>query len=162
MNELPLVHVIARFPARPEGLAELHATFDRFFSQPEVEATGLALDDRLALRTAAGELGANIIVHACGRLPDATMSLELTGHRDRIEIAFEDPGEPYIGPELRVPEVMPAGGMGLAVIQASVDAFEYSRSGGTNRWRIVRTTGLPECPRSVPPPEPVTLWDDEP
>lgn len=137
----PLVQVKARFPARPEGLEELHAAFDTFFAQSERAGRDTLSADRVAILTAAGELAANIVEHACGHLPDAQMSLVLARHSDRIEVAFEDPGTPYEGPSEPEPEYfIPQGGRGLMLIEASVDALEYVRAGGKNRWKIVLTT----------------------
>lgn len=129
-----------RFPARPEGLAHLHAAFERFFQQSEAEGTAIGSADRVAILTAAGEIAANIVEHACCDLPDAQMSLVLDRHTDRIEVAFEDPGAPYVGPEYREPEWIPQGGRGLMLTRASVDEVEYVRSATTNRWRLVRST----------------------
>jgi anti-sigma regulatory factor (Ser/Thr protein kinase) len=143
----PLVQVRARFPARPEGLAQLHAAFDRFFAA--AAAARFHPADRVAIVTAAGELAANIVEHACGHLPDAEMSLVLDGHADRIEVAFEDPGAPYEGSDddrsNARSDGIPQGGMGLSLIRASVDAVEYLRAGDTNRWRIVRRTRPPSA-----------------
>ena len=146
----PIVRLRARIQARPEGLADLHDAFERFFAQAEDQDSGVASEDRVAIVTAAGELAANIIEHACKDMPEAEMSLVLRGHHDRIEVGFEDPGDAYTPPPMSDAEIeqLPLGGMGMGVITASVDELEYVRVRGTNQWRLVRrTTGEPTRPR---------------
>ena len=140
-----IVRLRARIRARPEGLADLHEAFERFFAQAEDQDSGVPTEDRVAIVTAAGELAANIIEHACKDMPEAEMSLVLRGHHDRIEVGFEDPGDAYTPPPMSDAEIelLPLGGMGMGLIHASVDELEYVRVRGTNQWRLVRKTGDP-------------------
>jgi anti-sigma regulatory factor (Ser/Thr protein kinase) len=135
-----VLRVTARFPARPEGLAEVHAALDRFFDQSEAKVRRIAPADRVAIVTAAGEVAANIVEHACGAVPDAHVQMVVHGHVDHIEVAFEDPGAPYVVPAPSAEDLLPQGGMGLMVAHAAVDTLQYVRAGDRNHWRLVRRT----------------------
>jgi serine/threonine-protein kinase RsbW len=137
MNDL-LATVNARFRAEPEGLLELHAAFDRFFAEADGAGAAVSAHDRMAMLTAAAEIAANIVDHACHGLPDAEVRLVLARRTDSIEASFEDPGVACgeATPDAQNP--IPHMGLGLAVARASVDALEYARDGGTNHWRLVR------------------------
>ena len=128
----------AWLPARAEGLDALHAALDRFFAAAEGRGASLSGADRIAVRAAASEVAANIAQHACRHLPAARMSVALSAYGDRVEVAFEDSGLPYEEPGSQALEDLPQGGIGLRVVDASVDTVEYGRSGTTNRWRLVR------------------------
>ncbi len=134
-----LVQEVAHFAARPEGLADVHAAFDRFFAASEDAGRPIASADRVALLTAAGEIAANIGRHACKDLPDASATLVLSRRGDHVEARFEDPGIPYVE-KIREPDPLPQGGLGLLVARASLDLLEYARNGQTNSWRLVRHT----------------------
>lgn len=141
-----LVREFARFPARPEGLAAVHAAFDRFFAAAASAGRPVGDDDRIALLTAAGEIAANIGRHACKDLPDASATLTLSLGGDGVEARFEDPGVPYVEKAPSEPDPLPQGGLGLLVARASLDVLEYARSGHTNCWRLVRHTSAPGAP----------------
>lgn len=134
----PLVEQRARMPARPEGLNELHALFDRFFAEAEASGTSIPSEDRVALRTAGGELAANIVEHACKHVPGARVALALVAFPDRVELVFEDSGAPYAERGTHDLDELPQGGMGLRLVDASVHTVEYQRSGTTNRWCLVQ------------------------
>ena len=140
MNEL-LASVNARFRARPDGLVELHAAFDRFFAEADGVGAAVGAHDRMAMLTAAGEIAANIVDHACHDLPNAEVRLALTRMSDRIEASFEDPGAACGEVAHDDDNPIPHLGIGLTVARASVDALEYAREGGTNHWRLVRKLG---------------------
>lgn len=127
-----------RFCARPEGLTVLHTSLDGFFAQAADDGAAVLPTDQLALRTAAGEIAANIVEHACRHLPDPSMSLLLERYLDRVELTFDDPGTPYVVPEVHDSETIPLGGRGMMLVEASVDTVDYVRSEAGNRWRLVR------------------------
>src|SRR5687768_12486939 len=87
-DDAPLVQV--KLPVKPEGLEDLHAALERFCEDARVP-----FEDRIALLTAAGEVAANIVEHACGHLPDAEMLLELYSRHGGFEVAFTDPGSEF-------------------------------------------------------------------
>jgi anti-sigma regulatory factor (Ser/Thr protein kinase) len=132
--------VAARFPARPEGLAELHAAFERFFAQAERGGGAILGDDKVAILTASAEIAANIVRHACRSRPEAMVDLVLERSAGAVQVTFEDPGEPYVPRAEAAAEALPQRGMGLGVARASLDEFEYSRHGERNQWRLVRKT----------------------
>ena len=135
--------VARRFPARAEpGLAELHAAFEVLFQRAESSGVPVASADRVAILTAAGEIGANIVRHACGELPDAEVTLILERGDGLIEARFEDPGQPFVAAAGKpgAAALLP-GGLGLAIARLSVEVLEYTREGAGNRWRLVRRTG---------------------
>lgn len=144
-DDAPLVKLSVALPARPEGLEDLHTAFDQFFAEAEVPP-----DDQVALLTAAGEVAANIMEHACRDLPDAEMLLELYGRHGGFEVAFTDPGTEFETDDLVGDAVDPAaeGGRGLQLVRASVDEVEYQRTDDTNRWRLVRTRRPSRPPES--------------
>jgi hypothetical protein len=77
------------------------------------------------------------IVLTCYRLPKAVGSELAQG----LEIVLEDQGEPPDPDRLRGrsrDEIKP-GGLGLHYIRESMDVVEFSRSGGTNQLRLVRS-----------------------
>jgi anti-sigma regulatory factor (Ser/Thr protein kinase) len=130
------VQVKKAIPANPEGLQDLHTAFDEFFA--EASGSGMSDEDRLALLTAAGEVAANIVEHACTHLPEAEMLLELSVRHGGFEVAFTDPGTEYDTVEGPPAADGAEGGRGLSLVRASVDAVEYSRVDDANRWRLVR------------------------
>ncbi len=138
-------------PARAESLGELHAAFDLFFSAAEGAGATIRSVDRIALVTAAAEVAANIVDHACPGMPDAQMSVALECDGATLEARFEDPGVPYhpgAEPDTDTPwDAHPHLGIGLVVAQDSVDELEYARQGGRNCWRLVRRTPTGAPPR---------------
>ncbi|MBA2321069.1 MAG: ATP-binding protein [Deltaproteobacteria bacterium] len=137
----PLAGLTARFSARPESLAELHTAFETFFASAERAGAAIRPVDRVAMVTAASEIAANIVDHACHHLPDAQVSLALQRTGGSIEARFEDPGAPFgeARPKAEGDEI-PHMGVGLKVARASLDALEYVREDGHNCWRLVRLT----------------------
>lgn len=140
----PHARLTAIVPARPESLAELHTAFDLFFLAAEGAGARIPVADRLALVTAAAEVAANIVDHACPGVPNAQMSVALECDGGTLEARFEDPGRPYrpgatpedeaVDDERDTPHL----GLGLVVAREAVDALEYARQGGRNCWRLVR------------------------
>jgi anti-sigma regulatory factor (Ser/Thr protein kinase) len=131
----------ARFPAAAESLPKLHVAFESFFEAAQAAACPVRRADRVPLVTAAGEIAANIIEHACAGLPDGWIQMDLVRHSHDVEVLFEDPGIPYVPVDKPV-DPIPQGGMGLLVAGASLHALEYTRDGSVNRWRLYRQTGL--------------------
>lgn len=129
----PIVRVVTRFEARPAGLAELHTAFERFFDATISASAPVRRADRVPILTAAAEIAANIILHACVGRPESEVTLTLLRLPHSVEILFEDQGRPYI-------EGTP--GNGLTVARAAMHVLDYERLDGTNRWRLVRQTGL--------------------
>ena len=137
MNER-LAGLTIRFSARPEGLVELHAAFDRFFAQADGAGAAIQTHDKVAMVTAAAEIAANIVDHACHDLPDAEVSVALARNRDSMEARFEDPGAACGDVDSDASNPIPHLGIGLQVARASVDFLEYARDGEINRWLLVR------------------------
>jgi anti-sigma regulatory factor (Ser/Thr protein kinase) len=126
-----IVEMATRFPATPAGLAEVHATFARFFQATD-SCQRVQGYDRVAIVTATAEIAANIIVHACPGTPGAEIALTVARYGHSVVVRFEDPGALYgAAPPAR----------GLTVARASMKV-EYSRDGTVNRWRLERLTGL--------------------
>ncbi len=136
----PLATVTAKFPARAEGLAELHEAFDRFFVAAERAGASISVKDRVAMVTAAAEIAANIVAYACRKIPDAHVLVALCRQRDSIETRFEDPGIPCEERDPNRIDEVPHLGIGITIARASVDTLEYAREDGTNHWRLVRLT----------------------
>lgn len=135
-----LAGLTATFPARPEGLEELHAAFERFFAACDAVDASIRSTDRVAFLSATAEIAANIVEHACGDLPDATVSMVLNRDGDAVEARFEDPGIACVPIAPDPDDPIPHLGLGIAVARASVDALEYGRIDGINRWRLMRRT----------------------
>lgn len=134
----PVAEQLARFPANGEGVEETHAAFDRLLEACVAAGQPLPSADAVALRTAVGEIIANIVEHACAGASDAQVCVGLLRFPDYVEATFEDPGVPFSPPPPPTREELPQRGMGLSVVRASVDALDYARVGRTNRWRLVR------------------------
>ena len=134
----PIVEQFARVPANGIGVDELHAVFDRLVDASVAAGHPLASEDAVALRTAVGEIVANIVEHACAGLSDAQVSFSLTRYADQVEATFEDPGVPFRPLMPNTLDDLPQGGMGMSVVRGSVDELGYSRVGTMNRWRLVR------------------------
>jgi anti-sigma regulatory factor (Ser/Thr protein kinase) len=135
------IRVATRFPARPESLAQLHTAFDGFFELAAASDATVATGDRVAIVTAAGEVAANIVLHACARWPEASIALVIERLADCVQVSFEDPGEPFVAlVKPRVEGEIPQSGMGLPIARLSTHALEYTRGRDMNRWRLVRNT----------------------
>ena len=60
---------------------------------------------------------------------------------DRIEALLSDDDlafTPTGGSASRMPDVLAGDGRGLALAEKALDALDYHRVDGTNRWRLVR------------------------
>jgi serine/threonine-protein kinase RsbW len=132
-GDKPIVRVSTRFEARPAGLAELHTACERFFDAAQTASAPVRRADRVPMITAAAEIAANIILHACVLHPESQVTLTITRLPHTVEMVFEDPGRPY---------VETTAGRGLTVARAAVHSVEYERENGVNRWRLTRQTGL--------------------
>lgn len=127
-----------RFPANGRGLDAFHAVLDRLLQDAAAAGHPIPSADAIALRTAIGEIVANIVEHACAHLDGAQVSMGLARFADRIEATFEDPGVPFDPGMTTTPDALPQGGIGLLVVRASMDVLDYTRVGSTNHWRLVR------------------------
>ena len=128
-----LVRVATRFEARPSGLAELHTACERLFDAAQAAGAPVRRADKFPVVTAAAEIAANIILHACVDTPDSEVVLVLCRTPHTVEVSFEDPGVTFVE----------AGtGHGLTIARASVHTVEYTRTEGINRWLLIRQTGL--------------------
>lgn len=138
MNSEPRGALRTTFPARPEGLVELHAAFDRFFADSETDGCPIGPQDRMAFLTAAAEVASNIVDHACHDLPDARVHLALARHSSRVEAQFEDQGVAWGEAESDPTNPVPHMGLGLLVARACLDQLDYERSGDLNRWTLMK------------------------
>src|SRR5688572_24997241 len=120
----PLAAVTARFPARADGLDQLHAAFERFFVASDGAGAAVLPADRVAMLTAAAEIAANIVGYACRQVPNAEVMVALSRRRDSIEARFEDPGAECVESEPDRIDPEPHLGIGLTVARACVDALE--------------------------------------
>jgi serine/threonine-protein kinase RsbW len=126
------------FPARPEGLIELHAAFDQFFADSATDGRPIGPQDQMAFLTAAAEVASNIVDHACHHLPDAHVHLALARHSGSMEACFEDRGAAW-GEVVNDPaNPIPHMGLGLTVARACLDQLDYERMGDLNRWTLLK------------------------
>lgn len=127
------------FPSDPELLFVVRGAMERLtermgFSERECRSVTRAVDEAVTniIRHAYRGQPNQPIVLTCYRLPELAQGLE---------IVLEDQGEPPDPGSLRgrsLEEIKP-GGLGLHYIRESMDVVEFSRSGGTNQLRLVRS-----------------------
>lgn len=87
------------------------------------------------------EAAANVIRHAYGARPDATLALEIKSFVDRIEFALEDRG-----PKVKACDIQPRslddirpGGLGTYFIRCFMDVASYDESFSEgNRLKLVK------------------------
>ena len=130
-------------PSDPQLLAVVRGAVEHLtgvlgFCAPECGAVVRAVDEALT----------NIIRHAYHGRPGRPIVLSCNlvsrrsrnGHEDGLEIVLLDRGSPANREKMRsrpLDQVRP-GGLGLHFIKESMDVVEYTRSGGTNRLRLVK------------------------
>jgi anti-sigma regulatory factor (Ser/Thr protein kinase) len=137
-------------PATAERLDDLHAALERFWRA--VDGALASPPDsgwRARFTTAVAEIAANIVRHAHPRGTAPTdMGVQLQAFPAYIEARLTDYGIPYV-PKAPVEADIsdtadltgfPAeGGYGLALVRATVDDLDYSRTPqGQNQWRLVK------------------------
>lgn len=93
---------------------------------------------RMCMETAAGEIAANIVEHAC-RGDAVRMRMEIRRRPHEIVIEFTDHGVPAAVDltAVRPPDAMAERGRGLALAQAMLQELSYRREGGVNRWTLI-------------------------
>jgi serine/threonine-protein kinase RsbW len=125
-------------PAAPEALDLAHDELARLW----VIDASVSANDRMRFELAVIEILGNIVEHAWNaddEQPSARrLSVELCVARDRLEAVLGDNGIP-VSVDLSaatMPDADAESGRGLALTLAAVDALDYERDGGCNRWRI--------------------------
>lgn len=94
---------------------------------------------------AVDEVLANIVLHGYAGAPEGRIGLRLSRDDTGYTLEFVDRGRPFNPfeaalPDLEVPaEERAVGGLGVALVRAVVDGFDYVREGDTNcltlrRW----------------------------
>jgi len=126
----------ARFSELREGLDILHESIERVR-----EATGRASDDLplMLFETALGEIGGNVLTH--GRPPGTALPVEyVLSLRDGTLVASLTDSGASVHEHLsrEMPGHDREEGRGLAMARALLDELGYERSGGINRWRLVK------------------------
>ncbi|MFO7838916.1 MAG: SpoIIE family protein phosphatase [Desulfosalsimonadaceae bacterium] len=137
-------------PSELLGHQELHADssltelyrirrFVRAFSKKYMRRA--SDDERISgIELAAAELATNIIQHGYGGQSGSSIRIEAVACRGEISFAFYDRGGPF-DPNFRKAPVLDGsreGGMGMYIIEQSVDEFTYSRNpDGENCNRLV-------------------------
>lgn len=112
------------------------------------ESFGFSAEDSRAIIRAVDEALTNIIRHAYSGSPDQPIGVYVRALRPDgsgasptgIEILLCDHG-PEVDPEKlcgRALDDVKPGGLGLHLIQQSMDVVEYERAEGTNRLRLVK------------------------
>jgi serine/threonine-protein kinase RsbW len=126
----------------PASLDRVHGLLEQLWQDlPSVHA-----DDRAALETALAELVANAVEHASPASP-VPLDITVDAYPDRLEARLRDSGVVLPRAALDVleapepPEVDPLAesGRGLLLVRLTMDDVRYSREGGRNVWRLVRT-----------------------
>ena len=119
----------------PDTLDAVHALLGSIWEQsPDVSRA-----DQMRFETALIELASNIFRHAD---TGGGISCSLSVHIDpqQIEAHVRDTGQPgdiqLTGVEM--PDEYSESGRGIALINALVDEFTYTREGEQNIWRILR------------------------
>ena len=118
------------------------------------ESFGFSAPDCRAVTRAVDEALTNIIRHAYSGRPDRPIEMFFRSVQRRanhkaaegLEILLCDRG-PAIKPDqlcMRALEEVRPGGLGLHVIQQSMDIVEYTRATGTNRLRLVKYIRAPK------------------
>jgi serine/threonine-protein kinase RsbW len=127
------------FPAHRDALPRVDA-----FLGEVCAAAGLGRETCLRLTLLVEELFTNTVVHGHGADSDAPVRLECEVAPGRIALVYEDTGpahDPFsqvIAPDVEAPvEDRPVGGLGVLLISAMAEQFEYRREGDRNRISLV-------------------------
>ncbi len=94
-----------------------------------------------AVKLAVHEICVNIIEHAYhGRTGTIQIFVHLVQSPPKIVVELCDQGDPadpakFVPPNLEEPQVK---GYGLYLVKNLVDSVDYSRTGGTNQWTIIK------------------------
>ena len=133
--------------ASSQGLDDLHTTVESFWCAcDKTFAPPPQGPWRSAFDTAIGEIGANIVRHACAGLPDIQMRLRLRLKPGMVVACFTDLGRIYQPGSVTDTTSqrhslldLPEGGMGLAIARAALDELYYRRWHNVNIWRLIKT-----------------------
>jgi anti-sigma regulatory factor (Ser/Thr protein kinase) len=140
-----------QLPATLESLDALHAAVERFWrvcdAAPQPPCAG---SWRRGFDTAVGEIGGNIVRHACAGLPVAQVRLRLRLRPSAVVACFVDTGRAYaamlpVAPIIHSHDLLelPESGMGLPIAQAALDRLHYRRARGVNIWYLLKTLPPP-------------------
>lgn len=135
-------------PSDPSLLCAVRGVVERL-----TESLGFPEEDVRAVTRAVDESLTNIIRHAYNGRPDRPIELSFsplssapgTADAAGLEIVLRDRGPAIKKEELcgrALDEVRP-GGLGLHLIQESMDVVEYTRAWGTNCLRLVKYVHAP-------------------
>jgi len=129
------------FPARRAALRDVDA-----FLAGVGAAAGFPHEATLRLTLLVEELFTNTVVHGHGGDSDAPVRLECEVEAGRVALAYEDTGpahDPFASvgrPDAAASvEERPVGGLGVLLVSAMAQQFEYRRAGDTNRVTLVVT-----------------------
>lgn len=100
--------------------------------------TGIPETIRRQVDMAVAEIAANIVEHA-GRVPAATVEMQMTVHPDHVEIAFTDTGVQATVDldNVQMPDELAERGRGLPLAKAVLAQLVYQRSDLGNHWTLV-------------------------
>lgn len=115
----------------------------REFVSEHLERAGIPDDVAGPFVVAAVEVMTNIIRHATGRLPDATVEFFMRHRSGMLVLETSYVGDPYTPPN-DTPDtdlsVFPEGGFGLYIIRNACDRVEYRNRDGVNSVRMTLLT----------------------
>ena len=130
------------FPARRDALPQVDA-----FLAEVCAAAGLGRDIGLRLTLLVEELFTNTVVHGHGADSEAPVRIECEVAPGRIALTYEDTGPEHnpfaqvTAPNADTPvEDRPVGGLGVLLVSAMAEQFEYRRDGDRNRISLVIAT----------------------
>lgn len=136
---MTVAHHSRTFPARRDALPRVDA-----FLGEVCAAAGLGRETCLRLTLLVEELFTNTVVHGHGADSDAPVRLECEVAPGRVALVYEDTGpahDPFsqvIAPDAEAPvEDRPVGGLGVLLVSAMAEQFEYRREGDRNRISLV-------------------------
>jgi serine/threonine-protein kinase RsbW len=129
----------AAVPGEAAQLSVLVQFLRDFWSQEGLAPTGLQ-----AFELALEELFVNIVTHGSrpGVAPRVEVSLSLSA--DGVTMIVEDDGPPFNPLSLAPPDLeagigdRQVGGLGVFLVQRTMDAVSYERDGARNRLRMLR------------------------
>lgn len=111
-------------------------------------ALGLNEDGVMDVELAIAEAAANVVCHGYGGEAGGRLEASVSAQDDGVRIDLVDGGSPIPDGMLeaaafRYPSddlcSLPDSGRGLALIKASVDAWEYAPAPGANRLTLIKT-----------------------
>ena len=125
-------------PALAENLERVHDLLGGLWAaHPDI-----ATRDRARVETAVLEIAGNVVEHgarADGVVPTIRVALA-RGARIVTAVIDDDAGEAEVPPPGPMPDWPAEDGRGLPLAHALCDGFEYTRTGGGNRWTLTWRT----------------------